>query len=260
MSGTGRQKRLGIIGGLGPVASSELYLRVVRGALARTGGQYPDVVMHSIPVHTDMESAFIEGRASGSTQRAMLALLSDATATLVRSGADAIALPCNTLHAYVDELPIGPGTVFIDMVSATLAEVRNGGYRRPAFLGTTSTRTFRVYEQYAEGIAIAFVRPPAPDQAVVADAIEALVRDPDDPAARARLSGVVGRLERLADSVLLACTDLGAVPLDHSLGLPVVDSLSALASACVDYVCAPSAAPGRLVAAGRVPDRHGPDG
>lgn len=220
--------RLGVIGGVGPIATADLYRLLVARYRQATGGTYPDVFIHSIPLSAGLETGFITGTADDGHRAEITALLAAALDLFEGAGVRNVVLPCNTLHAYLPGLLRGRSLGWIDMVAAVHHRLAADGRRRVLLLGTASTVTSDLYRSTAR---VEFARPPAAAQSEV----ESLVLSCLD----GDLSGVpAARLRRLAacagpvDAVLLACTDLHLLRDRAEFGVPVVDSLSCLADAC----------------------------
>ncbi|MEV6823577.1 aspartate/glutamate racemase family protein [Amycolatopsis sp. NPDC051102] len=220
--------RLGVIGGVGPIATADLYRLLVARHRQATGGTYPDVVVHSLPLSAGLETAFITGTADGSHRAEITALLREALDLFEGAGVRHVVLPCNTLHAYLPGLLRGRSLGWVDMVTAVHHRLAADRRRRVLLLGTGSTVTSDLYRNTA---GVEFARPAAAAQREV----ESLVLSCLD----GDLSGVpASRLRRLAasagpvDALLLACTDLHLLRDRTDFGVPVVDSLGCLADAC----------------------------
>src|SRR5437868_12537045 len=95
---------LGVLGGMGPAATAEFLRLLAVAAPATTDQDHPRIVMLSEPGVPDRTRALLTG--SEEPFPALRAGLCD----LVRWGADLLAIPCNTAHAFVDrfsdELPV----------------------------------------------------------------------------------------------------------------------------------------------------------
>ncbi|MFF4156165.1 aspartate/glutamate racemase family protein [Streptomyces sp. NPDC001678] len=228
--------RFGLIGGVGPDASSDLYMRVVAEYQSRLDGAYPDVVMHSIPLPAELEQAFVRGHFDTTEESEVDRLLTQSLDVLEASGATCVGLACNTLHTYLRPLVRDRDVTLLDMVEAALGRLRDSGYRRVLLLATAATVRSGLYSERAAEFGVEIVAPDEAGQHVVQTAIMDLLRfaNPDEPAAAMR--EYAAALPADIDAVLYGCTDLTALR-DHDIfPVPVVDSLSCLTDACVDYL------------------------
>jgi len=230
-------RRLGIIGGVGPLASAKMYLKIVSEVVERTGGSYPDIIQHSIPLPAGVHEFFIHGRVSDGVEREMISLLEQSVKGLQRSEAQCIVIACNTLHPYVEAIAERQGIPLLNMVTATLGAARAEGFKRLAVLCSESTKSRRVYDRCAAAHGLELIYPTRQEQETLNGCIlySALATSADDY--RASFSRLAEALAPRADCLLLACTDLNLLAEGQPLPLPIVDSLAALAAASVEYIC-----------------------
>jgi aspartate racemase len=107
---------IGIVGGLGPHAHVELetlLLSATESALGRPARDqdYPPWVLSSIPATPDRTRALLEG-----TESPVDALVRSAERL---EGADFAVIPCNTAHAFLDEVRPRVSIPFLDMIQVT---------------------------------------------------------------------------------------------------------------------------------------------
>jgi aspartate racemase len=143
---------IGVLGGLGPYAHIEfeaLLLEATARALARSADDqdYPAWIVSSIPATPDRTSALLEGGPSP-------------VEALVRSAerlaaADFAVIPCNTAHAFLDEVRSRVALPILDMirVSADSAVSRVGTSGAIGILAATGTLRSGLYQKAIEGIA-----------------------------------------------------------------------------------------------------------
>ncbi len=146
-------KVIGIVGGLGPYAHIEFELLLLAATVRRLGRpprdqDYPEWVVSSIPGTPDRTLALL-GRAPSPVPALLRSLHRLATA-----GADLAVIPCNTAHAFLDELRAGSPIPILDMIALTLERAREqaGSPTRIGLMATTGTCRARVYHERAERI------------------------------------------------------------------------------------------------------------
>ena len=86
---------LGIIGGMGPAATDLLYRRIIDRTDAQCDQEHLDMIILNHASIPDRTAAIL----SGNTREVEEKLISDAR-FLEKSGATAIAIPCNTSHYF----------------------------------------------------------------------------------------------------------------------------------------------------------------
>jgi aspartate racemase len=122
------ERVIGIVGGLGPHAHVEfetLLLSATENALGRPAldQDYPPWVLSSLPSTPDRTRALLEG-----SESPVEALVRSASRL---QGADFAVIPCNTAHAFLEEVRLRASIPFLDMIRVTaeraLARVGPGG-------------------------------------------------------------------------------------------------------------------------------------
>lgn len=238
VEGERRSCRLGIVGGVGPQASVELYMRVVRAMRLLRGGPIPEIVMHSLPVTAHLERSFASGAFGPAEELAVRRLLTESAALLRDAGVDVIAMPCNTLHGYLPELLEEFDIPFLDMIAATCETLWRRGLRRAMLVATGATAVSETYPKAAAEVGVELLTPNAADQRRIGDAIADVLARPNGPmTARALISHIAAHMPEDVDALVIGCTDLsGCVP--ANLPVQVVDSLACLAEATSRYLSA----------------------
>ena len=137
-----RGEMIGIVGGLGPLASAEFLKTIYEHSLGQTEQEMPRVILYSDPNFLDRTAALLnDGDA------VLLDQLVDALTRLSSMGASRFVICCVTIHHL---LPRVPGELrerlvsLIDVVFDELAATRE----RHLLLCTTGTRELRTFETH----------------------------------------------------------------------------------------------------------------
>src|SRR5436305_923357 len=101
--------RLGILGGMGPLASAELLVNLYRLNLREPEQKTPSCVVLSDPTFPDRTEAILAGSVEVLAER-----LEQALRALLDQGADRIVIACVTIH-YV--LPLIPEPLRLTVIS-----------------------------------------------------------------------------------------------------------------------------------------------
>ncbi|TPJ76289.1 amino acid racemase [Mesorhizobium sp. B2-6-2] len=227
----GIRPRLGIIGGLGPLASADFYFKLTRmtGAL-RDNEHVPSVIL-SVPQLPDRTEAILAGHDGP------LAPLQAAVSTLNALGVACIAMPCNTAHHWYDRLAANSPAEIIHIADAVVAEIRRSLDRgRVANLATRGTLVSGFYQDRisAAGFDLCLAQDAEFQERV--DSAIMLVKAGSIAQAAAETERALDLAQMAgADAALLGCTELSVVAasLNDPAGLVVVDSNAALARACL---------------------------
>ena len=221
-------KVLGILGGLGPMATVYFYELLTRHTKAARDQDHIDVIINSRATTPD-RTAYILGE---STQNPFDIMAEDA-ARLVTFGADVLAIPCNTAHYFYDRLNATIPIPILNMVEETVRTALRGGCRRLGVLATTGTVQTGTYQRMCARCGLNCA---VPDEAAQQCVMEVIYRDVKqgkraDPAAFAR--AVDSRRAQGCDRVVLGCTELSLVKRDEGLDPFYLDSMEVLAKSAI---------------------------
>lgn len=227
------ERVMGVLGGMGPEATVAFLARVVALTPAVRDQDHLRVVVDCNPKIPDRTTA-IQGR--GPSPLPMLAASVEA---LGRAGAEFIAIPCVSAHAFIDELvrlASLPILSILDVVATGVASDRRG-YRTVGLLGTSGTIEAGLFERRLVEAGLDVVRPRVGDQRLVGDVIYRIKADLSPATRRAStrtLRAVATRLVASgAQAVVLGCTELPLVLGPSQTRVPLFDSLEMLARAAV---------------------------
>jgi aspartate racemase len=218
---------VGIIGGMGPEATVDLMRRVIAKTPASDDQDHVHLIVESNPKIPSRIAHLIEGTGEDPTPE-----LIRIAVNLQRAGADALAIPCNTAHAYAHSIRRAIGIPLLDMVELTVDHI--AGSRRVARVALLASSAVLSSELYAKAFAnhgIVVIQPERQDE--VMSLIKAVKRGETGEGIQAALAGLARDLADRADSLLIGCSELSVI----SAGItgPYVDSLDLLAQAIVDF-------------------------
>ena len=136
--------KLGVIGGMGPLATVSFYERVVLNTLAKCDNEHIDMVVLSHASMPDRTKCIIENKGGE-----FLEVIKKDFKILEDIGVEAVAIPCNTSHYFFDEFKKFTSLRIINMIEETILEVKKRGIEKIAVFGTLGTLNSKVYEKYA---------------------------------------------------------------------------------------------------------------
>lgn len=226
--------KLGVLGGMGPLATVDFLRKLVDRTPARADDEHIPFVVHSVPQLPDRMEAIFDGGASP------LPKLMEAIETLQAAGAMLIAMPCNTAHYWYDKFAPAAKVPFQHIADAALAAL--GTDQRQSLslglLGTRGTLKAGFYQKrFAARRVDCIISSPDDQEKLVDPAIKAIKAN-DLVSATPLLERAAERLlERGASAIVLGCTEIPVV-LDRfrpALAARCVDVTVALAESCIDW-------------------------
>ncbi len=235
-----RLRRVGIVGGVGPGATVDLLAKIVRNTPARCDQDHIKVLLEQNPQIPD-RTAHLIGTGADPT----IALYATCK-RLERAGADLLAIPCNTAHAFVARIQPGLAVPIVHMMQETIQYIRQ---LRPApgtvgLLATDGTLRSRIYQDLAEQQGIRLVSPEPAYQALVMSAIYGARGVKAGYTSGRCLEELLAALEHLvrdraADAIILGCTELPLLVAQNDAfpvagrHVAVIDPTTILARRCV---------------------------
>ena len=228
-------KVLGVLGGMGPLASAHFMLRLTVLTQADRDQDHIPAVLWSDPRVPDRNAARL---ATGPDPLPWLLRGIDGLRT---AGCTAIAIPCNTAHGWFEPMARAAGVPILHIVDAAATELRRIAIGRGSIglMGTAATLAMRLYQDRLGAQGWNVIEPEPEQMARLVTPAIAMVKANRVAEAYAPLVEVANSLAaRGAAAVVLGCTE---IPLGiqagpaQALRVPVVDTIDALALASIRW-------------------------
>ena len=156
------RKILGVIGGLGPMATAYFLQLVTQMSDAVTDQEHIEVLIHSKPQIPD-RTRFILGKSTESPLPDMLKVGRQLTGL----GAQVLAIPCITAHFFQGVLEKEIGVPVINAIVETAEYLRQEGIVRAGLMATDGTVQSRLFQDTFAPYGIEVVTPDEENQAKV---------------------------------------------------------------------------------------------
>ena len=160
------KKVLGILGGLGPMASVYFYELITKHTLASCDQDHLDVIVLS-GAGTPDRTSFITGKSTESPLDAMV----KGVKTLYGAGAELIAVPCNTAQYFFEELSKAVPIEVMNIVRETAEHAKKKGAVKLGVLATDGTLIAGSYKHECDHLGMEYAIPCESDQRVLMDII-----------------------------------------------------------------------------------------
>jgi aspartate racemase len=221
---------VGIIGGMGPEATLDLMRRVLAKTPAQGDQDHIHLIVESNPKIPSRIAHLIEGTGADPTPELIRIALN-----LQRAGADALAIPCNTAHAYAHSIRRAVSIPLLDMVQLTVEQIATS--RRVARVGLLASSAVLETELYARSFGthgIDVVHPARQDEVMAL--INAVKGGDTGAEIQNALAAIARDLADQADVLLVGCSELSVV--SGGITAQFVDSLDVQAQAIVNFATA----------------------
>ena len=221
-------RTVGIVGGLGPETTSDFYLTLIR-KFRDSCMSYPSIVIDNVAFPFYLERDIIQ---KSINEDKLLPFLKESIERLNRGQADFIVIPCNTVHIFIDELRRESLVPIISMVDETVCTIKEKSYKKIGILATTKTIDDKLYETPLAENGIDAIIPTKTEQDEMARIILRILSNKSYLEDKSKLLSVINNLiERGAECILSACTDIQLILKQSDLDVKLIDTLDVLLSA-----------------------------
>ncbi len=224
-------RTIGILGGMGPLATADLYHKIILATPARRDQDHFHVIIDADPTIPDRSAAL-----RGEGPDPLPGLLASAR-RLEGAGADFIVIPCNTAHAFLPALRPRLSIPVVDMIAETAEWVRRAypAARRIGILAYRGTIEAGLYHHALRERGLAPLNPtPERQRRLVDGAIDAVKGNDTRPAVGEWLAEAGrGLVADGAEVLLAACTEIPIVLTPAMVPAPLLDPTQILAEAAV---------------------------
>lgn len=224
------KKAIGILGGMGPLATCDLMEKIIRHTDAKKDQDHVHVLVDCNTNIPDRTAAIM-----GNGEDPLPEMVKSAV-RLQQMGADALIMPCNTAHFYLPQLRECVDIPFLSILQETALYLKAQGTKTAAVLATDGTVKMGLYEKalFQEGITPIY--PDAQEQALLMSVIYDCIKAGKPCPHPEKILSMCKRLvQQGAQSLILGCTELPVAFAQLGEDLPTADPTEILAKAAVRF-------------------------
>jgi aspartate racemase len=222
---------LGIFGGMGPEATADLYLQILKLTPADADQKHIPTLIFSNTKVPDRVKAIVNGDTS------IIRYLTYSVKKLEDAGADFIAIPCNTAHYFYSEMQAAVSVPIINMIKETANVVSENypGLRKIGLLATTGTIKSGLYSRELSGKGYEVITPGEADQEEMVMKAVGYVKSGTSRKQAEDLIAAAGLhlAERGAELIVIGCTEIPLAYNPDRIPLPFVNATEVLAEKAV---------------------------
>ncbi len=228
-----KTKTLGILGGVGPLASVYFADLVVNMTAANTDQEHIPLILYndnSIPDRT----AYILGRSDIDPVPRIV----EDIKKLADFGSDYIVVTCNTAHCFYERFSNCTDVKVVNMIEEALNATLSAhpSAKKIGVLATDGTVQSGVYSKAIEARGLTCLTPGKDGQSAVMSLIYEQVKAGKEADLRQFLRVIDEMRHMGCDVIILGCTELSVINKQHSLSLhsgDIIDAMEALAKTCI---------------------------
>ena len=219
---------LGVIGGLGPIATAHFMELVIRMTEAATDQEHLDMIIYNRPSIPDRTGYILDP-----TKPNPLPEMIRVGNALAHQGAKLIAIPCMTAHYFHRDLTHCIEAPIVHAIHETAAHLKKHGITKAGIMATDGTIRSKLFQQELRKHGIEPVIPGEMGQKCVMSLIYDDIKA-NRPAGMDKFRFASEELrEQGAQAIILGCTELSLVKRDHNIGAGYLDAMEVLAQTCV---------------------------
>lgn len=218
-------KKLGIIGGMGPEATSFFYARITGRTKASCDQEHLDIMILSHASMPDRTHAILTGDKSDVLEAATKDIWA-----LEMLGVENIAIPCNTFHYFLEDLQKETKIPIINMLEETVKAIlkENPNVKKIGIMGTDGTLRAGTYFRVCEKMGVQAVAPGDEAQKGVMSLIYDEIKS-GKPADETKFVRAYEDLKQQGcDAVILACTEISVYKEYHEVPKDCIDAMDIL--------------------------------
>ena len=221
-------KTVGIIGGMGPEATADLMVKVIRATPAKVDQDHIRMFVDSNPKVPCRVSAILD---DGPSPGPVMAQMAEG---LEKIGADFLVIPCNTAHYYIDYVKDTVNIDVLNIIEETVKVLEKDGVKKVALLATSALINTKLYINELTAAGIEVILPQDDYQQMVMETIFA-VKSGDFPKAEPYVEKIISHVvSKGAEAMILGCTELPLVINGEKYPFKFYDPTNVLAKAIVN--------------------------
>ena len=207
-----KDKTVGVLGGLGPMATVYFYDMVVEMTEAKRDQDHLDMIIMNRATTPDRTAYIL-----GSSDDSLLDYIVRDAKRLEAAGADFLVLTCNTAHYFYNAIVEGLGIPLINMIEETVVHAKKKGHKKIGILATTGNINTGLYQDMCVKHSMDYYVPSQPVQEMVMNIIYDQVKA-GKKADMDQFNKIIGVLKAEGcDCAILGCTELSIIKKDEKL-------------------------------------------
>lgn len=226
------KKSLGVIGGMGPMATSVFFEKVIENTVAGADQDHINMIILNHATLPDRTSVILN-----KTEDTFLHAVEKDLKLLESAGVANIAIPCNTSHYFYDKMQEMTGVNIIHMIDETCKTIQQtyGEQSKVGILATNGTVSSGIYEKGCNAYNMQLYKPNKVYQDQIMNTIYNVKSDLDIDVNV--IENIIKDLihNEGCSCVILACTELSCLKLSDDVTPYCVDAMDVLVERSIEY-------------------------
>jgi len=222
-------KKLGVIGGLGPMATALFMRMAIEMTDAKTDQEQIEMIIYNCPQIADRTSYILDNTKENPTPKMI-----EIGKKLAAEQVELIAIPCVTAHYFHEELTKGIPVKIIHVIEETAAYLKARGMKKIGLMATSGTVTSGIFQKAITDAGMELIVPSAKGQEHVMHVIYNNVKANKTVEMDRFFAASAELKEAGAEVIILGCTELSVINEQYQIGTGYLDAMRLLAKCAVE--------------------------
>lgn len=224
------EKIIGILGGMGPEATIDLFYKIIKFTPAEKDQEHLRIIIDNNPKIPDRTAAIL-----GKGEDPVPALQETAQ-NLEKAGADFIVIPCNTAHYFLSSIQESVNIPVLNMIEETAKETKKRipQIKKVGLLASIGVYKSEIYHQRFKKFNIEVISPEEKDKEEIMKVIYTIKAGDLSKRVKKNILKITQKLiDKGAEAIIAGCTEIPLILKEGDVSVPLIDPTQILAKAAV---------------------------
>jgi len=224
------EKIIGILGGMGPEATIDLFYKIIKFTPAEKDQDHLRIIIDNNPKIPDRTAAIL-GKGEDP-----LPALRESAQNLEKAGADFIIIPCNTAHYFLPSIQESVKIPVLNMIEETAKETRRKipPIKKVGLLASVGVYETKIYYQHFKKFDIKVISPEEKDKEKVMEVIYAIKAGNLSKEVKKKILQIAQKLiDKGVEAIITGCTEIPLILKEGDVSVPIIDPTQVLAKIAI---------------------------
>ena len=224
------EKIIGILGGMGPEATIDLFYKIIKFTSAEKDQDHLRIIIDNNPKIPDRTAAIL-GKGEDP-----LPALRETAQNLEKAGADFIIIPCNTAHYFLPLIQESVKIPILNMIEETAKETREkiSPIQKVGLLASIGIYKTGIYHQHFKKFNIEIISPEKKDKKKVMKVIYAVKAGNLSKEIKKSILKIAQKLiDKGVEAIIAGCTEIPLILKEGDISVPIIDPTQILAKIAI---------------------------
>jgi aspartate racemase len=224
------EKIIGILGGMGPEATIDLFYKIIKFTPAEKDQEHLRIIIDNNPKIPDRTAAIL-GKGEDP-----LPALQETAQNLEKAGADFIVIPCNTAHYFLSSIQESVNIPVLNMIEETAKETKKRipQIKKVGLLASIGVYKSEIYHQHFKKFNIEVISPEEKDKEEIMKVIYTIKAGDLSKRVKKNILKITQRLiDKGAEAIIAGCTEIPLILKEGDVSVPLIDPTQILARIAV---------------------------